>query len=177
MPQLPFPPLFRGVCSHSAAPLSAFLALVAADANSDANSAKSVTLTSAEEELVAIEGEHARELERLRADLAASKADTARSVARAEASDALVRKARREGETTRSENEHLYRVIDRSNSTLGPKGTSIVLRALKALDAIEARAVATYRVATRAMDVARRASALTAKWKAIASAGTARIRN
>ncbi len=132
-------------------------ALVAADANSDANSAKSVTLTSAEEELVAIEGEHARELERLRADLAASKADTARSVARAEASDALVRKARREGETTRSENEHLYRVIDRSNSTLGPKGTSIVLRALKALDAIEARAVATYRVATRAMDVARRA--------------------
>ena len=128
------------------------------DAN-DANGspAKSVTLTSAEEELVAIEGEHARELERLRADLAAAKAETARSVARAEASDALLKKARREGETTRSENEHLYRVIDRSNSTLGPKGTSIVLRALKALDAIEARAVATYRVATRAMDVARRA--------------------
>ena len=134
-------------------------ALVAADANqADANQAKSVNdLTSAEEELVAIEGEHARELERLRADLAAAKAETARSVARAEASDALLKKARREGETTRSENEHLYRVIDRSNSTLGPKGTSIVLRALKALDAIEARAVATYRVATRAMDVARRA--------------------
>jgi hypothetical protein len=131
-------------------------ALVSADA--DANRpTKSVTLTSAEEELVAIEGEHARELERLRADLAAARAETARSVARAEASDALVRKARREGETTRSENEHLYRVIDRSNSTLGPKGTSVALRALKALDAIEARAVATYRVATRAMDVARRA--------------------
>ena len=30
MPQLPFPPLFRCVCSHSAAPLSAFLAPVAA---------------------------------------------------------------------------------------------------------------------------------------------------
>ena len=131
-------------------------ALVSADA--DANRpTKSVTLTSAEEELVAIEGEHARELERLRADLAAARAETARSVARAEASDALVRKARREGETTRSENEHLYRVIDRSNSTLGPKGTSVALRALKALDAIEARAVATYRVATCAMDVARRA--------------------
>lgn len=114
-------------------------ALVSADA--DANRpTKSVTLTSAEEELVAIEGEHARELERLRADLAAARAETARSVARAEASDALVRKARREGETTRSENEHLYRVIDRSNSTLGPKGTSVALRALKALDAIEARA-------------------------------------
>ena len=133
-------------------------ALVAADANANQGPAKSVNdLTSAEEELVAIEGEHARELERLRADLAAAKAETARSVARAEASDALLKKARREGETTRSENEHLYRVIDRSNSTLGPKGTSIVLRALKALDAIEARAVATYRVATRAMDVARRA--------------------
>ena len=131
-------------------------ALVSADA--DANRpTKSVTLTSAEEELVAIEGEHERELERLRADLAAAKAETARSVARAEASDALVRKARREGETTRSENEHLYRVIDRSNSTLGPKGVSVALRALKALDAIEARAVATYRVATCAMDVARRA--------------------
>ena len=131
-------------------------ALVSADA--DANRpTKSVTLTSAEEELVAIEGEHERELERLRADLAAARAETARSVARAEASDALVRKARREGETTRSENEHLYRVIDRSNSTLGPKGTSVALRALKALDAIEARAVATYRVATCAMDVARRA--------------------
>ena len=133
-------------------------ALVAADANANQGPAKSVNdLTSAEEELVAIEGEHARELERLRADVAAAKAETARSVARAEASDALLKKARREGETTRSENEHLYRVIDRSNSTLGPKGTSIVLRALKALDAIEARAVATYRVATRAMDVARRA--------------------
>ena len=131
-------------------------ALVSADADVN-RPAKSVTLTSAEEDLVAIEGEHARELERLRADLAAARAETARSVARAEASDALVRKARREGETTRSENEHLYRVIDRSNSTLGPKGTSVALRALKALDAIEARAVATYRVATCAMDVARRA--------------------
>ena len=131
-------------------------ALVSADADVN-RPAKSVTLTSAEEELVAIEGEHERELERLRADLAAAKAETARSVARAEASDALLKKTRREGETTRSENEHLYRVIDRSNSTLGPKGTSVALRALKALDAIEARAVATYRVATRAMDVARRA--------------------
>ena len=133
-------------------------ALVAADANvNPSEKTKSVTLTSAEEELVAIEGEHERELERLRADLAAAKAETARSVARAEASDALLKKTRREGETTRSENEHLYRVIDRSNSTLGPKGVSVALRALKALDSIEARAVATYRVATRAMDVARRA--------------------
>ena len=116
-----------------------------------------VSLTSAEEELVAIEGEHARELERLRGEVVAAKAETAKSVARAEASDALVRKTRREGEQIKSENEHLYRVLDRSNASLGQKGTSVVLRALKSLDAIEKRSVATYRVATRALDVARRA--------------------
>ena len=116
-----------------------------------------VALTSAEEELVAIEGEHARELERLRGEVVAAKAETSRAIARAEASDALLKKARGEIATARRENEHLYRVIDRGHTALGVKGTSVALRALKALDAIEARAVATYRVATRALDVARRA--------------------
>lgn len=127
------------------------------EANDELSSSSFVSLTSAEEELVAIEGEHARELERLRGEVVAAKAETAKSVARAEASDALVRKTRREGELIKNENEHLYRVIDRSNSELGQKGTSVVLRALKSLDAIEKRSVATYRVATRALDVARRA--------------------
>ena len=129
-----------------------------AEETRDGDAASSfVSLTSAEEELVAIEGEHARELERLRGEVVAAKAETAKSVARAEASDALVRKTRREGEQIKSENEHLYRVLDRSNASLGQKGTSVVLRALKSLDAIEKRSVATYRVATRALDVARRA--------------------
>jgi hypothetical protein len=66
--------------------------------NNELSSSSFVSLTSAEEELVAIEGEHARELERLRGEVVAAKAETAKSVARAEASDALVRKTRREGE-------------------------------------------------------------------------------
>jgi hypothetical protein len=66
------------------------------------SSSSFVSLTSAEEELVAIEGEHARELERLRGEVVAAKAETAKSVARAEASDALVRKTRREGELLRT---------------------------------------------------------------------------
>ena len=115
-----------------------------------------VELVTAEEELVAVENERTRELERLRGEVVAAKAETSRAVARAEASAALVEKARREGDDARRENARLCRAIDRSNATLGAKGASVALNALDALDAIEARATATYRVAQRALDLARR---------------------
>ena len=61
-----------------------------ADETRDGDAASSfVSLTSAEEELVAIEGEHARELERLRGEVVAAKAETAKSAARAEATAAV----------------------------------------------------------------------------------------
>ena len=111
-------------------------ALVAADANCNCE-LRNRHATSAEEELVAIEGEHARELERLRAT-AAAKAETARGrppqASTRSPGKRDERARRRVGERTLVPRDR------RIELDAGPKGISVALRALKALDLIEARA-------------------------------------
>ena len=121
------------------------------------NSTPKVALTSAEEDLVAIESEHLRELERLRGDLVVAKAEFSKKANEVAYAHQITKKTKDELQTLQLENRRLFENLDRSDLQLRGKGVSVVLRTLKHLDAIEARTVHTYMTATEALKLAKNA--------------------
>ena len=123
----------------------------------EGDSSSEIALTSAEEDLVAIEGEHLRELDRLRGELAVARDAVGKANLAKLSAESATGKAQEEVDRLTQENAVVSRSLNDASSGLGGTGTAVVLRTLKALDAAEARAVSIFKTATAASAAARKA--------------------
>ena len=115
-------------------------------------------LTSAEEDLVALEAEHQRERDHLRGELVSARAEMAAGIVAANDAreDAAAARAGNAA-AARADVNRVYDGLRRADRGLGVGGARAVLVALRALDALEGRAVGVYKVAAGALDLCRRA--------------------
>ena len=114
-------------------------------------------LTSAEEDLVALEAEHQRERDHLRGELVSARAEMAAGIVAANDAREDAAAARAEADAARADVNRVYDGLRRADRGLGVGGARAVLVALRALDALEGRAVGVYKVAAGALDLCRRA--------------------
>ena len=114
-------------------------------------------LTSAEEDLVALEAEHQRERDHLRGELVSARAEMAAGIVAANDAREDAAAARAEADAARADVNRVYDGLRRADRGLGVGGARAGLVALRALDALEGRAVGVYKVAAGALDLCRRA--------------------